>query len=141
MGDSLAWRLDNVHITMNMFQNRCSFLYNSSAFLPWFFYVARSQRFILKLHRLKHFHFFMTWPHLIIQKENGNAEKVIYFAFSHIILIRKGFFTSTYFSPFDLKSLLSHKLSSLKAKFCFCDWLINVSIFSIIIRLQFPPNR
>ena len=63
------------------------------------------------------------------------------FAFSHIILIRKCFFTSTYFSPFDLKSLLSHKLSSLKAKFCFCDWLINVSIFSIIIRLQFPPNR
>ena len=43
-----------------------------------------------------------------------------------------------YFSPFDLKSLLNQKLSNLKAKFCFCDRKINVSIFSNVIRLQLP---
>ena len=31
------------------------------------------------------------------------------------------FFTIAYFSPFNLKSLLNQKLSSLKAEFCFCD--------------------
>ena len=35
------------------------------------------------------------------------------------ILIRKHFFTSAYFSPFNPKSLLNQKLSSLKAKFGF----------------------
>ena len=33
MGVSLAWRLENAHITLNMFQNRFPFFYNSSAFL------------------------------------------------------------------------------------------------------------
>ena len=72
----------------------------------------------------------MTWYHLITQKENGNGDKVIYFVLNHIILIRKCFFTSAYFSPFDLKSSLNQKLSSLKAKVCFCDWQVNVSILS-----------
>ena len=58
---------------------------------------------------------------LYIYKENGSGEKVVYFVLNHIILIRKCFFTSAYFSPFDLKSSLNQKLSSLKAKVCFCD--------------------
>ena len=32
-------------------------------------------------------------------------------------------------------------MCSLKSKFCICDWQINVSIFSNVIRLQLPPNR
>ena len=55
-----------------------------------------------------------------MQKENDSGDKVIYFVLNHI-LIRKCFFASVYFFPFDLKSLLNQKLSSLKAKFCFCD--------------------
>ena len=44
------------------------------------------------------------------------------FCFEYIILITKYFFPSLYFSPFNLKSLLNQKLTSLKAKFCFFDW-------------------
>ena len=40
VGASLAWRLENAHIIMNMFQNRCPFLYNSSAFLLSFLYIV-----------------------------------------------------------------------------------------------------
>ena len=77
-----------------------------------------------------------------MQKENGNGDKVIiYFLFNHITLIRKYFFSSAYFSPLNLKSLLNQKLCSLKAKFCFCDRQINVAIFSNVIRLHLPPNR
>ena len=47
-------------------------------------------------------------------------------------------FTSAYFSPFNLKSLLNQKLSSSKTKFCFWDWQRNVSIFLNAIRLQLP---
>ena len=64
-------------------------------------------------------------------------DKVICFVLNDIILIKRHFFTSAYFSPFDLKSLLNQKLSSLKAKFCFRDWQINVAIFSNI-RLHLP---
>ena len=78
----------------------------------------------------------MTWQHLITQKENGSGDKVIYFVLNHIILIRNVSLHLLIFSPFDLKSLLNQKLSGLKEKVCFCDWQINVSIFSNIIRLQ-----
>ena len=64
-------------------------------------------------------------------------DKVICFVLNDIILIKRHFFTSAYFSPFDLKSLLNQKLSSLKAKFCFRDWQINVATFSNI-RLHLP---
>ena len=74
-------------------------------------------------------------------KKNGNGDRIIYFVLNHIILVRKCFFTSACFSPFDLKSLLNQKLSSLKAKFCFCDWQTNVSIFSNFTRLELPLNR
>ena len=40
VGASLARRLENVHITLNMFQNRCPFLYNSSAFLLSFLCIV-----------------------------------------------------------------------------------------------------
>ena len=58
-----------------------------------------------------------------MQKENGNGDKVIYFVLNNHfgILVRKYFFTFAYFYPFNLKSLLNQKCSSLKAKFCFCD--------------------
>ena len=62
------------------------------------------------------------------------------YLFCHIILLRKCFFTSAYFSPFDLRNLLTQKLSSLKAKFYFCDWKINVSIFSNVTRLADKVN-
>ena len=59
-------------------------------------------------------------------------------------------FKSTFFygtplvaaSTFNLKSLLNQMFSDLQAIFCFCDWQINVTIFSnVIIRLQLPLNR
>ena len=50
----------------------------------------------------------------------GYEDKVIYFVLN-IVLIRKCFFTSAYFFPFDLKSSVKQKLSSLKEKVCFCD--------------------
>ena len=40
MWTSLAWRSENAHITLNMFQNRCPFLYNSSAFLLSFLCIV-----------------------------------------------------------------------------------------------------
>ena len=55
--------------------------------------------------------------------------------------MRKCFFTSAYFSPFDPKSSFNQKLPSLKPKVCFCDWQINVSMFSNVIRLQLSPKR
>ena len=120
VGASLAWRLENAHIIMNMFQNRCPFLYNSSAFLLSCFCKAQSHglNFVLSWNFISRtiFTFFLTWQHLIIQKENGNGDETIYFAFNHIILKRKCFFTFAYFSPFDLKRLLNQNFSSLKAK-------------------------
>ena len=37
---TLAWRLEIAHITLNIFQNRCSFLHNSSAFLLSFLCIV-----------------------------------------------------------------------------------------------------
>ena len=125
-----------------MFQNRCPFLYNSSAFLLSFFCIAQSHclDFVLSWNFITKTIFTFLWPDsiFIIQKENGNGDKVIYFVLNHVILIRKCFFTSAYFSPFDLKSLLNQKLSSLKAKFCFCDWQINVLIFQMLLGYNIP---
>ena len=100
-----------------MFQNRCAFLYNSGAFLISFFFFASHSRivwisFYLETSSLEPFSLF-------IKKENGNVDKVIYFVLNHIIFIRKFFFTSVYFSAFNLKILLNQKLSSLKVKFVF----------------------
>ena len=64
--------------------------------------------------------------------------RFIYFVLNHITL---NHITSAFLSPFDLKGLLNQKLPTLKAKFCFCDWQINVPIFSNVIRLQLLPNR
>ena len=52
-------------------------------------------------------------------------------------MIRKCFFTSTYFSPFNLKSLLDQKLPSWKAKFCFSDWQINFQFFQMLLAYNF----
>ena len=74
----------------------------------------------------------MTRWHLITQKENGNGEKVIYFALNHIMLTRKCFFTSAYFSPFDLKGSLNQKLSSLKKQ------MFVLQFFKILLGYNFP---
>ena len=71
-----------------------------------------------------YYHFYASFGFRFILElllENGNGDKVIYFVLNHIILIRKCFFTSAYFSPFDLKSSLNQKLFSLKTKVCFYD--------------------
>ena len=139
VGASLVWHFENAHITLNMFQNRCPFLYNSSAFLLSFlcivwisFYPGTSslEPFSLFYDLIASYYTKGKW-----QWRQGD------FVLNRIILIRKCFFTSAYFSPFDLKSSLNHKLSSLRAKVCFCDWQINVSIFSNFIRQQRSPNR
>ena len=43
------------------------------------------------------------------------------FCFESYRFDNKLFLYIAYFSPFNLKSLLNQKLSSLKAEFCFCD--------------------
>ena len=40
VGNSLAWRLENAHIKLNLLQKRCPFFYNSSAFLLSFLYIV-----------------------------------------------------------------------------------------------------
>ena len=92
--------------------------------LPPIFFLHRTVasfgfHFILKLHLQNHFHFFMTCSILLYKRKMVTETRL--FVLNHIILIRKCFFTSAYFSPFDLKSLLNQALSSLKVKFCFCD--------------------
>ena len=77
--------------------------------------------FYLETSSLEPFSLFYDLIASYIQKENGNGDKVIYFVLNRIILIRKCFFTSGYFTTLDLMSLLNQKLSSLKAKFFFCD--------------------
>ena len=128
-----------------MFQNRCLFLYNSSAFLLSFFCITQLHRldFVLSWNFICRtlFTFLCTDSILLYKRKMAIETRFFSFFFNHIILIRKCFLIFAYFSPFDLKRILNQKLSSLKAKFCFCDWQINVSIFSNVIRLQLPPNR
>ena len=57
---------------------------------------------------------------------------------NHIILIRKCYFIAAYFSPFDLKSFLNQKLSSLKAKFCFYDWQMMFQFFQMLLGCNLP---
>ena len=78
---------------------------------------------------------------LLYQRKMGMEARLFLLFCIHIILIRKYFFKSAYFFPFNLKSLLKQKLSTLKGKFYFCNWQVNLAIFSNVIRLQFPPNR
>ena len=111
---SLACCLENAHITLNMFQNGCPFLYNNSAFLLSFLCIAWIS-FYPGTSSLEPFSLFYNLIASYYTKGKWQWRKV-YFVLNHIILIRKCFFTSAYFSPFDLKSSLNQKLSSLKAK-------------------------
>ena len=120
-------------IDIELFQNRLSFLYNSSAF-PRSLFVSFRFDCVLSWNFIPSTIFTFLWQ----WRQNGNGDKVIHFVLNHIILIRKYFFESTYFSQFNLKSLLNQKLSSLKGKFCFCKQHV---IFSNAIRLHLPPNR
>ena len=101
--------MENAHITLNMFQNRCSFLANSSAFLLSFFHITKSH----------HLNFFLSWNFVSrtiftfydliasdYTKGKGSGDKIIYFVWNHIILIRKCFFASAYFFSFGLKNFL-----------------------------------
>ena len=71
---------------------------------------------------------------LYIYKENGSGEKVVYFVLNHIILIIKCFFTSAYFSPFDLKSLLNQKFSN----FVFVIDKLMFHFFQMLLGYNFP---
>ena len=95
------------------------FLYNSSAFLLSFLCIVWIS-FYPGTSSLEPFSLFYNLIASYYTKGKWQWRKV-YFVLNHIILIRKCFFTSAYFSPFDLKSSLNRKLSSLKAKVCFCD--------------------
>ena len=111
---SLACCLENAHITLNMFQNGCPLLYDNSAFLLSFLCIAWIS-FYPGTSSLEPFSLFYNLIASYYTKGKWQWRKV-YFVLNHIILIRKCFFTSAYFSPFDLKSSLNQKLSSLKAK-------------------------
>ena len=115
---------------MNMFQNRCPILYNSSAFLLSFFCIVQSHSLYSVISWispspppiLAPFSLFYDPIVSYLRKEKWQWKQGYLFCFvlNHIILIKKYFLTSAYFFPFNMKSLLYQKLSSLKAKFCFC---------------------
>ena len=128
-----------------MFQNRCSFFYNSSIFLLLFFGIALSHRldfvFYHETSSLEPFSLFYDLIASYYTKGKCQLGQGYLFCFESYHFDKKMFsyiFTSAYFSPFNLKSLLNQKLSSSKTKFCFWDWQRKVSIFLNAIRLQLP---
>ena len=125
-----------------MFQNRCPFLYNRSALLLSFFSIAQSHRLNLVLSWNLISRTIFTFYDLIASyyiKGKWQWRQGYLFCFESNYFDKKMFLYI--FSPFDLKSLVNQKFSIFKAKFCFCDWQINVSIFSNVIGLQLPPNK
>ena len=119
-----------------MFQNRCPFLYNSSAFLLSFLCIVWIS-FYPGTSSLEPFSIFYDLIASYYTKGKWQWRKVIYFVWNHIILIIKYFFTSAFFSPFDLKSSLNRKMSSLRAKVCFCDWQM-FQFFHMLLGYNFP---
>ena len=140
VGASLVWHFENAHITLNMFQNRCPFLYNSSAFLLSFLCIVWIS-FYPGTSSLEPFLLFYDLIASYYTKRKWQWRQGYSFCFESYHFDKKIFFTSAYFSPFNLKSSLNQKLSNLEAKVCFCDWQINVSSFSNVIRLQLSLNR
>ena len=68
-------RLENARITLNMFQNRCTFLYNSGAFLLSFFCIAQLHRldFVLSWNFISRTIFTFLWPDSILLFKNKMA--------------------------------------------------------------------
>ena len=124
VGASLAWRFENVHITLNMFQNRCSFLYNSSAFLLSFLCIVWIS-FCHGTSSLDPFSLFYDLIASYYTKGKWQWRQGYLFCFESYHFDKKMFLYISFFSPFDLKSSLNQKLSSLNAKVSFCDWQIN----------------
>ena len=100
-----------------MFHNRCRFLFNSSAVLLSFLCILWIS-FYPGTSFLEPFSLFYDLISSYYTKGKWQWRQGYLFCFS------------ADFSPFDLKSSLNQKLSSLKAKVCFCDWQVNVSILS-----------
>ena len=128
---------------MSILHWKCSrmFLYNCRVFLLSCFSFPLPHRsdLILSWNFIPGTAFTFLWPNNIFLYKGKMAMTI--FCFESYRFDNKLFLYIAYFSPFNLKSLLNQKLSSLKAEFCFCDWQINVSIFSNVFRLQLPLNR
>ena len=90
-----------------------------------FFNTTQSHHFdfVLSWNFIPRTIFTFLWPDsILLYKGKMAMETRLFILFWIIPFDKKIFFISAYFSPFDLKSLLNQKLSSLKAKFCFCNW-------------------
>ena len=122
---SLAWRLENAHITLNMLQNRCPFLYNSSAFLLSFLCIVLISFYPGTL-SLEPFPIFYGVIASYYTKRKWQWRQARLFILFWITSFwqKKCFLPSAYFPPFDLKSSLNQKLSSLNGK-VFLLWLTN----------------
>ena len=102
-----------------MFRNRRTFLFNSSPFLFSIFFASHSRivwiSFYLKTSSLEPFSLFHDLIASYYTKRKWQWRQD-YFVLNHM-LIKKCFFTSACFSPFNLKVLLNQKLFSLKVSF------------------------
>ena len=123
-----------------MFQNRCPFLYNSSAFLLSFLCIVWIS-FYPGTSSLEPFSLFYDLIASYYTKGKWQWRQGYLFCFESYHFDKKMFLYICLFSSFWSKSWLNQKLSSLKAKVRFCDWQINVWIFSNVTRLQLSPNR
>ena len=103
---SLAWRLENTPITLNIFQNRCPFLYNSTASLLSFLYIVWISIFILDPGTSSLEPFSLCYGLIASYYRKGKQQwrQGYLFCFKSYHLRRKCFFTSAYFSLSDLKS-------------------------------------
>ena len=143
VGASLAWRLENAHITLNMFQNRCPFLFNSSAFPSYYHFFASHSRivwisFYLETSSLEPFSLFNDLIAFYYTKGKWQWRQGYLVCLESYHFDKKMFlYICLFLSPFNLKSLLNQRL--FKSQILF-SWLTNVSIFSNVIRLQLPQN-
>ena len=80
IGASLAWRLENAQITLNYFQNRCPFLYNSSPFILSFF--LHRLDFVSSWNFISRTIFTFLWPDsILLHKRKMAMEKRLFILF------------------------------------------------------------
>ena len=114
---SLAWPLENAHITLNMFQNRCPFLYNSSAFLLSFFCFAQLNRldFVLSWNFISRTIFVFLWPDSILLYKRKMAMEsrlfILFWIISFLLNKDKIYELSNSDILFSLKILSYEKLT------------------------------
>ena len=138
---SLAWRLENAHITLNMLQNRCPFLYNSSAFLLSFLCIVLISFYPGTL-SLEPFPIFYGVIASYYTKRKWQWRQGYLFCFESHHFDKKN--VSCHLLIFLLLIWRVHLIRSCLVwmeKFFYCDWQINGLIFSNVIRLQLSPNR